>query len=103
MNALALQSDGKIVAAGISSNSTGYDFGLARYTRTGGLDSTFGTGGKVVTDFSGLNDAVNAVAIDADRRIVAAGYDSNASNGDVDFALARYGVTIVRTNASSVE
>jgi uncharacterized delta-60 repeat protein len=46
--AVAIQSDGKIVAAGLGA---GYDFGLARYTVRGRLDPTFGDGGKVTTDF----------------------------------------------------
>jgi uncharacterized delta-60 repeat protein len=46
--AVAIQSDGKIVAAGLGA---GYDFGLARYTVRGRLDPTFGDGGEVTTDF----------------------------------------------------
>ena len=51
--ALAIQSDGKMVAAGFSGTSgTPYDFALARYNSRGRLDREFGVGGKVLTDFS---------------------------------------------------
>jgi uncharacterized delta-60 repeat protein len=45
----AIQSDGKIVAVG----SDGNDFTLARYNTDGTLDASFGSAGKVATDFSG--------------------------------------------------
>lgn len=82
--AVAIQADGKIVVAGASNG----DFALARYNISGTLDTTFGTGGKVTTDFSGLDHA-NAVAIQADGKIIAAGQGFNSSSGP-DFALARY-------------
>ena len=54
----------------------------------GSLDPTFGTGGKVTTDFFGDFDRVFAVAIQPDGKIVVAG---NARNSlTTDFALARY-------------
>jgi uncharacterized delta-60 repeat protein len=84
--AIALQGDGKIVAAGNSNNGTNLDFALARYNTDGSLDSTFGTGGKVTTDFSG-DDYIptGGVAVQSDGKIVAAGNTHNT-----DFALARY-------------
>ncbi|MFE2972789.1 hypothetical protein ACFXKC_56590 [Streptomyces sp. NPDC059340] len=51
----------------------------------GDLDPTFGTGGKVLTDFGG-NDF--ATAVQADGKIIAVGQSDGA--GDFDFALARY-------------
>jgi uncharacterized delta-60 repeat protein len=89
-NALAVQSDGKIVAAGFSTTTPIPDFGLARYDPKGDLDRGFGVHGKVLTDFkgSGSVDVASAVAIQSDGKIVAAGY-SDAS-GSPDFALARY-------------
>ena len=51
---VVVQSDGKIVLAGYSLNGSGtmssnYDFALARYNANGTLDSSFGSGGKVIT------------------------------------------------------
>src|SRR5262249_61222974 len=54
VSAIGIQSDGKIVAAGFAANcNVGNDFALARYTTAGALDSTYGMGGKVTTDFIG--------------------------------------------------
>lgn len=92
IQAVALQPDGKIVAVGIATVSPlNEDFALARYNSNGTLDPTFGTGGilefninpTVVTD-----DAALAVAIQADHKIVVAGY-SKPSGGDYNFAIAR--------------
>jgi uncharacterized delta-60 repeat protein len=79
--AVALQADGKIIAAGQS----GLSFALARYDANGNLDVGFGSGGKVISDFSGNFGDITAIALQADGRIVAAGY-----TGFYDFALARY-------------
>lgn len=99
LNALAVQRDGKIVAAGITCNrppATYHygdcyrgDFALARYTSQGALDRMFGLGGKTTTDFGGNNDWANALAIQPDGRILAAGSPSNASNSP-GFGAARY-------------
>ncbi|WP_306463756.1 hypothetical protein, partial [Streptomyces sp. WAC07061] len=81
---LALQPDGKIVAAGISLA----DFGVARYNADGSLDGGFGAGGKVHTDVSsGYFDTANAVALQSDGKIVVSG-----NTGD-DRGLVRYQVT----------
>jgi hypothetical protein len=50
-NGVVVRTDGKIVAAGTVGTSPWRDFALARYTNSGRLDGTFGSGGKVVTDF----------------------------------------------------
>jgi hypothetical protein len=59
------QPDGKLVVAG-GSDSSGTlgqagDFALARYNSDGTLDASFGSGGRVVTDFVGFDDSVQAV------------------------------------------
>src|SRR5262245_495481 len=75
-NALAIQSDGKIVIAGQNVQSgltSSADFALVRYNRDGSLDTTFGNNGKVATDFSGLGDRANALAIQSDGKIIVAG------------------------------
>ncbi|MBI4319573.1 MAG: hypothetical protein HY675_13880 [Chloroflexi bacterium] len=89
-NAVAIQSDGKIVVAGSSVNN-GERFALARYESRGFLDFfSFGTGGKVVTDFPGFPDVVASdVAIQPDAKIVVVG-TANANSSLADFALARY-------------
>jgi len=85
--ALAVQSDGKIVVAGVSTGGGTMDFALARYDSDGALDGTFGSGGQVVTDLGG-NDEAFALVVQPDGRLVAAGVSTAA--GSLDFALARY-------------
>jgi uncharacterized delta-60 repeat protein len=86
---VALQSDGKIVVAGYADNGINYDFGLARYTKQGALDTRFGAGGKVTTDFGNTLDEAYGVAVQRDGKIVVVG--STLSGGsNLNFAVARY-------------
>jgi uncharacterized delta-60 repeat protein len=84
-NAVAIQDDGKIVAAGFSNAGGTVKFALARYNPDGSLDSGFGVSGLVITSIGG-SDTANAVLIQQDGKIVAVG----SSNAGSDFALARY-------------
>jgi uncharacterized delta-60 repeat protein len=84
-SAVAVQADGRIVVAG----RTDGGFALARYYGNGSLDSSFGASGKVLTDFAGYYGLVNAVAVQPDGQIVAAGTFTDA-NGNTYIALARY-------------
>ena len=89
--AIVVQPDGKILVAGRSykgNDGISRNFALARYTDTGVLDSTFGTGGKVTTDFASGEDRPYAMALQSDGKILVGGYGHNGS--DNDFALARY-------------
>jgi uncharacterized delta-60 repeat protein len=86
-NAVALQADGKIVVAGAGAGGGG--FALARLERDGRLDPSFGSGGRVTTDFGGGRESANAVAIQGNGKIVAAGGTNGFGSGG-DFALARY-------------
>jgi uncharacterized delta-60 repeat protein len=85
--AAAVQTDGKLIAAGYTDLGGQSDFALARYNPDGSLDVTFDGDGKVITSFSGYA-TINSLAIQADGRIIAAGEAKNGSN--FDFALARY-------------
>ena len=85
--ALAIQaSDGKLVLAGHSSVGADADFALARYNTDGSPDVAFGINGKVTRDISGGNDYANAVAIQSDGKILAAGYAAGTGR---DFAILR--------------
>jgi uncharacterized delta-60 repeat protein len=86
---VAIQSDGRIVAAGGVSSANGSDFALTRYSLDGTLDATFGGDGKVSTDFL-EGDSAHAVAIQPDGRIVAAGGAASRPTAAGGFALARY-------------
>ena len=81
----ALQADGKILAVGGSNG----DFVVARYNPGGSPDATFGTNGVVTTDLGSTQDQAEGVVVQADGKIVVAGFTQSASNG-LDFAVVRY-------------
>lgn len=83
---VVLQSDGKIVVAGSSTS----DIALVRYTDSGALDTSFGIGGKVITDIGGSSDVGNSVAMQCDGKIVVAGLSVNPVGFDFDIAVVRY-------------
>jgi uncharacterized delta-60 repeat protein len=84
-NSVIVQSDGKLVVAGFSDTK----FALARYNANGSLDTSFGSGGKVTTDFGNRLNYTNAVIIQSDGKLVLAGSSINTS-GNNDFTLVRY-------------
>src|SRR5690606_4363918 len=86
--AVAIQADGKIVIAGRGGEHLG-DFALMRLDRDGNLDTSFGTGGRVLTDFTSTADTAYAIAMQADGKIVVAGTTVGAGTSN-DFAVARY-------------
>ena len=79
--------DGKLLVVGESGGHRS-DFVLARYLADGTLDTTFGVGGTVTTDFFGAADSARSVALDTRGRIVVAGWALR--DGRADFAVARY-------------
>jgi uncharacterized delta-60 repeat protein len=87
VSGLALQSDGKIVAAG-SAGDANPRFALARYLRDGTLDASFDGDGKVTTDVTTGSEGAADVAIQQDGKIVVVGTASSGSESD--FALLRY-------------
>jgi len=75
-NAVAVQTDGKLVVVGTSYQHNDYsdeDFVVTRYNTNGTLDTTFGRGGRVRTDFPGLAAVPSSVVIQPDGKIVVAG------------------------------
>jgi uncharacterized delta-60 repeat protein len=94
MKSVALQPDGKIVVAGSTSLPTAFnfDFMVARFNANGTPDTSFGTGGKTLTEFDGLNDQAKAVLIQPDGKIVVAGQAQLGTlvTADQDFAVVRY-------------
>jgi uncharacterized delta-60 repeat protein len=85
INSIALQSDGKIVAAGYS----GSDFFIARYKTNGDLDDTFSGDGIVTTDIDSSDDGLNSVVVQSDGKILTAGYTDNAGFSYL-MVIARY-------------
>jgi len=90
-HAVAIQSDGRIVVAGVVLTSgEGADFAVWRFERDGTLDQSFGNGGRVFTDVGNWDNAT-ALAVQPDGRIVVAGYTQLIRNvASSKFAVARY-------------
>jgi uncharacterized delta-60 repeat protein len=87
---VAMQSDGKIVVAGASHPGTTAfsDVAVGRLNSTGSLDTTFGTAGRVTTDFGPTNGAAG-LAVQSDGKIVVVGSSGQPTTFQ-DFAVARY-------------
>lgn len=86
---IAVQTDGKIVAAGFANNGSNVDFGVTRVNTNGTLDTSFDGDGLARTMIGTSADSANAIAIQADGKIVAVGRAVIGSTAD--FGIARYG------------
>jgi uncharacterized delta-60 repeat protein len=84
VQALVLQPDGKVVVGG----RTGDDFALMRLDPDGSTDPSFGGADGVVADAGGF-DSVTALALDADGKVVVAGY-GNGPAGAGHTVVRRY-------------
>ena len=88
ITAVAVQPDGKIVAAGTIPTQ---DFVVARYNTDGSLDTSFDIDGIVTTEISGPDYAL-AIAVQPDGKILVAGQSYTPLGGPLGFAVARYEV-----------
>jgi uncharacterized delta-60 repeat protein len=86
-HALAVQPDGKLVAAGDTRINGQLVVALARYNPNGSLDTSFNGTGKVTTAIGG-SSAAHALVLRSDGKLVIAGTGTNGSQ--FLFALARY-------------
>jgi uncharacterized delta-60 repeat protein len=86
---MAVQRDGRIVVAGVSFDGTNVSWAIVRYQQDGALDTSFGTGGKVLTSFGSLA-FVNAIQPLPSGKILLAGYVGHGNPAQPTFALARY-------------
>jgi uncharacterized delta-60 repeat protein len=85
---IAIQKDGKIIVAGTSVTDAGrYEFAIVRYYSDGSIDKSFNEGGKVTTHLGSGDAEAYAVTVQADGKILAAGYCQGTHD---DFALVRY-------------
>jgi uncharacterized delta-60 repeat protein len=85
--ALAVQGDGGFATAGSAWNGVDFDFAVVRFEPDGRLDRTFGTDGRVLTDFGG-GDRASDLKFQEDGKIVVAG--STGGGRRAEFAVARY-------------
>lgn len=98
--AVAIQPDGKIIAAGVSYDTLfNGEFGVVRYNTNGTLDNTFGIGGKVRTSVGTPWDQAQAVVIQPDGKIVVGGRTSTQmallrynANGTLDATFGNGGI-----------
>ena len=93
-NALLLQPDGKILAAGYTA-PVSKDFLLARYTANGQPDPSFGTAGVVTTTFgTDRDESIADLALQSDGKLIAIGTVSALSTcgtcSNATTGLARY-------------
>ncbi len=87
VTAMAFQTDGKILVGGRTEN--GEYFLLVRYTATGLLDNSFGSGGVVKVRSETNNAALGyGMVLQPDGKIVMAGW--NWPNANVDFCVMRF-------------
>lgn len=88
---VTLTPNGEIIVVGtVEPSPWKFDFVVARYDRHGNLDPSFGTAGRVITDFS-MNDFAFSVAVQPNGKIVVAGRSGVVvGSTQNDFALARY-------------
>ena len=89
LNSAALQSDGKIVAAGYVQKSTEYDFVVVRYNADGDLDDTFGSNGVSFLETPNFYDECNSIVIQDDGKIILAGESISGSTNIQNVKLVR--------------
>lgn len=88
---MAVQSNGRILIGGYSTQDGTTHFALARLLANGALDNDFGTGGIVTTPIGSFESEMFAIALPSDGKIVAVGYAWNAlASPNRDFAIVRY-------------
>jgi uncharacterized delta-60 repeat protein len=90
---MAILPNGQILLGGEYVTSWQHaDFALARYHSDGSLDTSFGSNGRVITDFSGRHDYIgetHSLAVQPNGKIILAGSIWQAGDNH-DFAIARY-------------
>ena len=92
-SAIKRQDDGKLVVAGTSITNPAvldYAFYVQRFNADGTLDTGFGNGGRVMTEFTPGADLANEVLVQSDGKIIALGIANGAPGANSTFALVRY-------------
>ena len=78
-----LENDGKIISVGYENSSFPMDhsvWAMCRYNSDGTLDETFGSGGKVITEYNNSDDVSYSVALRKNGEILVTGYTYIAFN-----------------------
>ena len=87
IRSIAIQSDGKILAATSVTNGINEDFVIERISTDGTPDNTFDEDAIQTVDFSGNNDTLSAITLQSDGQIILAGFTSDGMHSN--FAIAR--------------
>lgn len=85
--ALAIQSDGKIIAVGDGDDGNGNIFCITRYLANGTHDTSFSGDGKFGSKFGASEAGAYCVAIQSDGKILVGGYRNIGGN---EFMVARF-------------
>jgi uncharacterized delta-60 repeat protein len=85
---IAIQEDDKILVATGITIASGRDFGLVRFNTDGSLDTSFGSNGKITTDFSQTSNTAHTINLQENGHIILGGFFGITPNHD--YALARY-------------
>jgi uncharacterized delta-60 repeat protein len=105
----AVRKNGDILIGGVATTRSGRnEFGLARYTANGVLDTTFGTGGLVTTKAGARSDAPSALLLQPNGQIVMGGFEVGGhgvsgmmslvrynANGSLDTTFGKDGISLV--------
>ncbi len=89
-NAVAIQTDGKIIVVGHNANPANLDFRVVRFNANGTLDAAFDGDGEVTTPIGDGYDVAYAVAIQTDGKIVVSGRSDSNPVFVTSFAIVRY-------------
>jgi uncharacterized delta-60 repeat protein len=89
-NSVAVQPDGKILVAGVSTAANVGEFSVARFNADGSLDTTFGGTGLVSANIAlGSTDQAVGLVLQPDGKVVVAG-DTNAGGAQENFGVMRF-------------
>ena len=89
VTSIAVQTDGKIVAAGFTGATAPDAIAVARYNPDGTPDNSFDSDHKLFINVNATGNRANAVAIQPDGKIVIAGSLLETSGSVTDFLLVR--------------
>ena len=95
LSKITQQTDGKILVSGNVFGLCQADFSLTRFNASGSLDTDFGNGGVIATDFESSEIGLaTALAVQADGKILQVGvtydFDNPNNSSSSSFAIVRY-------------
>ena len=113
-NDLIIQSEGRILVAGISAEAGNVSIGLARFTSSGEPDNTFGFSGKLIVNIGEYETANTIVSLSNNKFAITGSIDSPAtnldmlvmrflSNGSTDVSFGTNGYISLDLNNSSTD